>query len=118
MLKGVQRYLIIRNENANVNYTTQFIVQLFTEEGKDSFETRINVLGHAQQGGSPSPFDRNLGTKLAARAVEWLLDRAKESTKNGVVFTKENTSAAVLGLVERYIVFTPVDVLRFAFFFF
>lgn len=118
MKKGIQRYIILRNENASVNYTTQFIVQIFKEEGKDSFETKINVLGHAQQGGSPSPFDRNFGTKLAARAIEWLLGKAKESvsTTDGVVFTKESTSAVVLGLIERSMVFTPVDDLRFEFF--
>lgn len=113
MQKGVQRYMITRNEKANNNYTTQFFTQLFTEEGHETFDTRVNVLGHAQQGGSPSPFDRNLGTKLASRAVEWLLENAKSNRKSdGTVFTKQNTTAAVLGLVERYIVFTPVEQLR------
>ena len=28
--------------------------------------------GHMQQGGRPSPFDRNMGTKMAAKCVEWL----------------------------------------------
>jgi len=67
----------------------------------------------AQQGGSPSPFDRNLGTKLASRAVEWLLENAKANRKpDGKVFTKNSSTAAVLGLVERYVVFTPVEKLR------
>jgi 6-phosphofructokinase 1 len=35
-------------------------------------------LGHAQQGGNPTPFDRNMGTKLAARALEHLIVQAKE----------------------------------------
>ena len=34
MDKGIQRYLIVRNENANKNYTTEFVQQLFSEEGK------------------------------------------------------------------------------------
>lgn len=34
MVKGVQRYLIVRSELANQNYTTQFVMQLFSEEGK------------------------------------------------------------------------------------
>lgn len=33
-------------------------------------ETRNVVLGHLQRGGSPSPFDRILGTQLGSRAVE------------------------------------------------
>lgn len=49
MEKGVQRYLIIRNEMANENYTTQFVQSLFTEESHGKFTTRINVLGHVQQ---------------------------------------------------------------------
>lgn len=35
-------------------------------------------MGHAQQGGNPTPFDRNMGTKLAARALEHLIVQAKE----------------------------------------
>lgn len=99
MEKGVQRYLIVRNEFANKNFTTEFVQQLFAEEGKGEvrwlqlkvtslvlklafisifqFSTRINVLGHAQQGGSPTPFDRNMGTKLAARALEYLMSQIK-----------------------------------------
>lgn len=49
MIKGVQRYVIIRNEKANSNYTTDFISHLFDEEAKGRFTTRVNVLGHMQQ---------------------------------------------------------------------
>jgi 6-phosphofructokinase 1 len=33
-------------------------------------ETRVTVLGHIQRGGSPSPFDRVLSTRLGVAAVE------------------------------------------------
>ena len=33
-------------------------------------ETRVLVLGHLQRGGSPSPFDRLLGTRFGVVAVE------------------------------------------------
>lgn len=33
-------------------------------------ETRVTVLGHIQRGGSPSPFDRILGTRFGVAAVE------------------------------------------------
>ena len=33
-------------------------------------EVRVSVLGHIQRGGSPSPFDRLLGTRFGAAAVE------------------------------------------------
>jgi 6-phosphofructokinase 1 len=34
------------------------------------FETRVSVLGHIQRGGSPTAFDRVLGTRLGVKAVE------------------------------------------------
>jgi 6-phosphofructokinase 1 len=50
MREGVQRGLILRNELANDNYSTDFIYRLYSEEGKDLFTTRMNILGHMQQG--------------------------------------------------------------------
>ena len=42
-------------------------------------EVRVTVLGHVQRGGSPSAFDRNLGTLLGHAAVQNLLDSNPES---------------------------------------
>ncbi len=39
-------------------------------EQKTGFETRVTVLGHIQRGGTASAFDRVLGTRFGARAVE------------------------------------------------
>lgn len=39
-----------------------------------NFETRVSVLGHIQRGGSPTAFDRVLASRLAAKAVELILD--------------------------------------------
>ena len=72
MATNVQRGLIIRNEFAHANYSLDFVRRMYAEEGKDIFSCREAVLGHVQQGGRPTPFDRNLGTKLAARAIEFL----------------------------------------------
>ncbi|HMT27754.1 MAG TPA: 6-phosphofructokinase [Bacteroidia bacterium] len=38
-----------------------------------SFDTRVTVLGHVQRGGSPSAFDRILGSRLGVAATEELL---------------------------------------------
>ena len=38
-----------RNESSNANYTTDFIFNLYSEEGKGIFDCRKNVLGHMQQ---------------------------------------------------------------------
>lgn len=73
---------MFRNENANSNYTTDFIEHLFSEEGKGVFTCRKNVLGHMQQGGMPSPFDRNFGTKMAAKALHYMSDQIQQSVES------------------------------------
>ncbi len=42
-------------------------------EKKTGFETRVTVLGHIQRGGSPTAFDRVLGTRFGVRAVELVI---------------------------------------------
>ena len=54
-----------------------------------------------QQGGTPSPFDRNLATKLALRAVKWLREAMHSSIKDGKVFSSTKESACLLGMVSR-----------------
>ncbi len=39
-------------------------------EEKTGFETRVTVLGHIQRGGTATAFDRVLGTRFGAKAVE------------------------------------------------
>lgn len=39
-------------------------------EQKTGFETRVTVLGHVQRGGSPTAFDRVLGTRFGIKAME------------------------------------------------
>jgi len=39
-------------------------------EKRTGFETRVSVLGHIQRGGTPSAFDRVLGTRFGIKAVE------------------------------------------------
>jgi len=108
MAEGVQRGLILRNEKANNNYNTDFIYRLYSEEGKGLFSARMNVLGHMQQGGSPSPFDRNMGTKMAAKTVNWITSKVKEALQpDGSVLADTPDSACLLGMVHRQYKFTP-----------
>uniref|UniRef100_A0A671N620 6-phosphofructokinase n=1 Tax=Sinocyclocheilus anshuiensis TaxID=1608454 RepID=A0A671N620_9TELE len=100
------------NENSNENYTTDFIYQLYSEEGKGVFDCRKNVLGHMQQGGAPSPFDRNFGTKIAAKAMQWISKKLNESYRKGRVFANTEDSACLLGMRQRAMVFQPVVQLR------
>lgn len=39
-------------------------------EKRTGYETRVSVLGHIQRGGTPTAFDRVLGTRLGVKAVE------------------------------------------------
>ncbi|XP_026056615.1 ATP-dependent 6-phosphofructokinase, platelet type-like isoform X1 [Carassius auratus] len=114
MKTGIQRGLILRNENSNENYTTDFIYQLYSEEGRGVFDCRKNVLGHMQQGGSPSPFDRNFGTKIAAKAMQWITKKLSESYRQdeGRVFANTEDSACLLGMRRRALVFQPVVQLK------
>jgi len=41
-------------------------------EKRTGLETRTVVMGHLQRGGSPTPFDRILATKLGSRAVDMI----------------------------------------------
>ncbi len=69
---GKRLGLIIRNEKANEVYSTHFMRTLFEEEGGDLFDVREAILGHLQQGGTPSPFDRIFATRLAVRCIDFL----------------------------------------------
>uniref|UniRef100_A0A8C5I3Y5 6-phosphofructokinase n=1 Tax=Gouania willdenowi TaxID=441366 RepID=A0A8C5I3Y5_GOUWI len=112
MKTSIQRGLVLRNENCNENFNTDFIYQLYSEEGQGVFDCRKNILGHMQQGGAPSPFDRNFGTKVAAKAIQWVTKTLKESFKGGRVFTNSPDTACLLGMRRRAMVFQPVSQLR------
>ena len=110
---GMERGIILRNENCNQNYTTDFICNMLSEEGKEHFVTRTNVLGHLQQGDRPSPFDRILGTKYASAAARELLSQLEENTDgSGEVVANTHKTASVLGLVGLRYVCSPVEDLR------
>ncbi|KAJ7376814.1 hypothetical protein OS493_032276 [Desmophyllum pertusum] len=110
---SVRRGLIIRNEKCSDNYTTDFIAALYREEGEGLFTVRTNVLGHVQQGGSPSPFDRIQATRQATLAVNWLTDKiAQNITDEGSVETSSPDTACLLGIKKASNPFTPVQELK------
>jgi 6-phosphofructokinase 1 len=80
---------MIRNEHANDIYSTDFMRALFEEEGSDLFDVRQAILGHMQQGGNPTPYDRILATRMASDCVDYLeeqiLDGRAESAYIGLV---------------------------------
>ena len=74
--KGKRLALMIRNENASPVFTTDVLRRLLEAEGRGAFDARQAILGHLQQGGDPTPFDRIVATRFAARAVEVLLEES------------------------------------------
>ena len=44
-------------------------------EKRTGYETRVSVLGHLQRGGTPTAFDRILGTRFGVRAVELIKNK-------------------------------------------
>jgi len=80
---GKRLGLVIRNEYANPIYSTSFICSLFEEEGQDVFDVRPAILGHLQQGGDPSPFDRIQATRLARLCLEHLIEQCNQGDTTG-----------------------------------
>ena len=64
------------------------------EDTLPKYETRVSVLGHIQRGGTPSCFDRVLGTQLGVKAVESLI---------------EGNDGNMVGIDNGKIIFTPLD---------
>lgn len=97
--KGKRLGLMIRSENANRIYTTNFIEALFEEEGGDLFEARHAVLGHLQQGGDPTPFDRILATRFAIYCIDRLIAEVEHT----------RPTASFIGLQEGHVKFNQME---------
>jgi 6-phosphofructokinase 1 len=96
---GKRLGLMIRSEHANRIYDTPFMCALFEEEGRDLFDVRQAILGHMQQGGAPSPFDRIQATRLATRCIDFLIERIEN----------DSTQCAFIGLQGREIKFHNLE---------
>lgn len=97
--KGGKRLgLVIRSERAHSIYTAQFMAALYEAEGGDLFDVRKAILGHMQQGGNPSPFDRIFATRLASRCLDYLEQQ----------IAADEFVSACIGQVGRKIRFTDL----------
>jgi 6-phosphofructokinase 1 len=86
---GKRLGLIVRSERADPYYTTDFLTRLFEKESGDLFDVRRCVLGHTQQGGRPSPFDRIQATRLTARALAYLIEQSASDLAPAVCIGRE-----------------------------
>jgi 6-phosphofructokinase 1 len=82
--EGKRMGLVIKSEYANKIYTTPFISALYEEDGGATFDVRQTILGHVQQGGNPSPFDRSMATKMAAKSIDFLIEKAHKGQRDVV----------------------------------
>jgi 6-phosphofructokinase 1 len=77
-------------------------------EQRTGFETRATVLGHVQRGGSPTPFDRVLATRLGLAAIDaahdgaWGMMTALRSTAIEFVALKDAVAEVRRVPVEEY----------------
>ncbi|VDP28969.1 unnamed protein product [Schistosoma mattheei] len=63
-------------------------------------DTRITVLGHVQRGGSPSAFDRILGSRMGAEAVLALMDADRDPNLPSCVISLDGNQAVRVPLVK------------------
>ena len=73
--RGRSLFLAVRNERANEEYTTDVIARMLRAESGGVYDVRQSVLGHQQQGGSPSPFDRLMATRLVGHALDKIAEQ-------------------------------------------
>ncbi len=100
--QGKRLGLMIRNERAHPVYTTDFMVRLFEVEGKELFDVRQAILGHLQQGGDPTPFDRIQGTRLAVQAIDFLQEEIGREDPRHVFIGSEGGKIQFTGM-ENYL---------------
>ncbi|KAJ2720587.1 6-phosphofructokinase, alpha subunit, partial [Coemansia sp. D1744] len=115
------------NENASKIYSTEMIASIYEAESGGFYGARTSVLGHLQQGGTPSPLDRCRANTMAVDSVNWLQARCWDAmhipNENNVrlpsdqlkrkyfpcVYTDAPQTAAVIGVVGSEVRFTPIS---------
>lgn len=115
-VKKSEGRLILRSELASAStYSTETIAAIMRSESQDKFDCRTTVLGHLQQGGTPSPLDRIRATRLAVDCIDWLQSAVIEardkdpSTTYPSIYTTKKEHACVIGIQGAQVLFSPVE---------
>lgn len=82
---GRSFYLAVRGEDASEYFTTDVVARLFEASGNGAYSVRQSVLGHLQQGGNPTPFDRINAARLASRGIDYLAEQLKAGRREYAV---------------------------------
>ena len=80
---GRRLYLVLRNEAACGLYSTKLLADVFAQESNGLYDVRESVIGHVQQGGNPTAFDRLMATRLVTNAMQVLVDELVAGTARG-----------------------------------
>lgn len=90
---GRRLFLAVVNEGVSPHYDREFLATSFGAVSGGLFDVRHSALGHLQQGGTPTPFDRLLATRLVHSALAVLDEQ----------FTKGVQRAVYIGMVGNTI---------------
>uniref|UniRef100_A0A8B9KNK0 ATP-dependent 6-phosphofructokinase, liver type-like n=1 Tax=Astyanax mexicanus TaxID=7994 RepID=A0A8B9KNK0_ASTMX len=90
------------------NLCNKFIFTPFPLTDKCRASDREDEEGHPEGSGAPSPFDRNFGTKLGVRAVQWLTEKMTDTYRQGRVFANSPDTVCVVGLNKKALTYCPV----------
>ncbi|KAJ2449570.1 6-phosphofructokinase, alpha subunit [Coemansia sp. RSA 2336] len=114
------------NENASKIYSTEMIAKIYEAESGGFYGARTSVLGHLQQGGTPSPLDRCRANTMAVDSINWLQSRCWEAmeipNEDNIrlpadqlkrkyfprVYSNTPDTAAVIGVIGSEVRFTPI----------
>ncbi len=96
---GRRLFLVLVNEEASPYYDREFLATVFEAESHGLYDVRNSALGHLQQGGAPSPFDRLLATRLVHAALGQLSSQ----------FEAGDTRAVYIGTVGSTTGARPVE---------
>jgi 6-phosphofructokinase 1 len=106
-LSGKERKLIKKQVKAFDNKRSGGTSELASRlSGLTGLESRLTILGHVQRGGTPSPADRLLATRLGAACVDYIA----EGTHGVLVASRgESTKAVPLKKVAHKTKAVPND---------
>ena len=96
---GRRLFLVVVNEEADVHYNREFLANVFEAESCGLYDVRSSALGHLQQGGAPTPYDRLLATRLVNAALAECENQ----------FAEGRAQAVYLGDMGNAIQVRPVD---------
>jgi len=89
--------LFFTTEKTSKVFDTKFLAKLFTSQSEGLYDVRVSILGHLQQGGSPSPMDRFLGVEMVWECINQIEHYVDNSIEN---------QFAVVGLKQGKVTFS------------